>query len=101
MTEHKQFVLVEAISQHRMRYLVETPEGKEEWALDTVAMGKAEEFSQKYLGEVIVSSRVIPLDEALDIYRKDNDYLTLWSDEQIIKAGFTLLKDYGNAETQG
>jgi hypothetical protein len=95
------YVLVDALSQYRMRYLVEVPEGKEEWALETVAMEEAKEFSQLHLGETIFAHREVSKQEALDIYRKDNDYLASRSDEQIIKAGFTLLKDYGNAETQG
>ena len=40
----------------------EGPKGKKEWALDTVTMNEAEEFSQEHLGEQIVSHRVI--DEA-------------------------------------
>jgi hypothetical protein len=95
------YILVDTISQYRMRYLVEVPEGKEERALETVTMEEAKEFSQLHLGETIFSHREVSKQEAFDTYRKDNDYLASWSDEQIMRAGFTLLKDYGNAETQG
>ncbi len=52
-------VLVECVNQFRTRYLVEVPKGKQEWALDTVTMNEAKEFSQEHLTETIVSSRVI------------------------------------------
>jgi hypothetical protein len=41
-----EFVLVECVSTFRMRYVVEVPEGKSEYALDTVVMNEANEFSQ-------------------------------------------------------
>ena len=55
-----------------MRYLVEVPVGidaygrdKSEWAMDTVTMHQAQEFSQQHLGEQIVSHRVVTKEEAL------------------------------------
>jgi hypothetical protein len=95
-----QYILVDAISQFRIRYLVEVPEGKKEWALDTVTMEEAKEFSQFHLGETIIDHREVSKQEALDTYRKDNDYLAKWSDDQIVKSGFTLIKDYINAKTK-
>lgn len=77
-----QLVLVEAVSSFRMRYMVEVPVGKSEWALDTVSMDEAEEFSQKHLGEQIVSHRVISKEEALDLFDADNPYLRHWPDEK-------------------
>jgi hypothetical protein len=74
-------VMVECISQFRQRYVVEVPED-ETWALDTVTCEDAEEFSQKHLGETIVSHRVISKEEYLEICDQDNDYLQGWSDEQ-------------------
>ena len=51
-----QWVLVETVSMFRERYMVEVPVGtdqygknKVEWALDTVVMEDAKEFSQQHL----------------------------------------------------
>ena len=68
-------VLVECVNQFRMRYLVEVPKGKQEWALDTVTMNEAKEFSQEHLGETIVSSRVISEENALELCKQDNAYM--------------------------
>ena len=84
-----EWVLVEAISQFRERYMVEVPKGKSVYALDTVAMQEAKEFSQEHLGEVIVSRRVVTFDEALELCDKDNDYCKSWNEEQKINAFFT------------
>ena len=88
-----EFILVETISQHRMRYLVEVPEGKTSWAEDTVTMEQAKEFSQKHLGETITSSRVISKKDAIKLFKEDNDYLKNWNDEQIMKSGFTTIEE--------
>jgi hypothetical protein len=56
------FVLVETISQYRMRYVIEVPDDHndgefpctaETWAEDTVTMEEMTEFSQKWLGYVM------------------------------------------------
>lgn len=78
----KELVLVECISTFRMRYVIEVPTGKKEWALDTVTMNEAEELSQEHLGEQIVSHRVISQEEYFRIFNEDNDYLKSWTDEQ-------------------
>ena len=92
--EETELVMVECISQFRERYLVEVPKGKTEWALDTVTMNEAKEFSQEHLGEVIVSHRVVTAAEALVQCDLDNSYCSMWNDEQKINAFFTLRKDY-------
>jgi hypothetical protein len=84
-----EWVLVEAISTFRQRYMVEVPVGKTEWALDTVSMEEAKEFSQEWLGETIVSHRVISKEDALELYVKDNSYAKEWNEENKIKNGFT------------
>jgi hypothetical protein len=84
-----EWVLVETISQFRLRYVVEVPKGKSEYALDTVTMDEAKEFSQKHLGETIVSSRVISEKDALDLFDEDNDYLKDWNDDKKMESGFT------------
>lgn len=92
----KQWVLVECVSQFRQRYMVEVPVGtdqygkdKSEWALDTVTMNEAKEFSQEHLGETIVSHRVISLADALVLCDKDNAYVAEWTDEQKLDTFFT------------
>jgi hypothetical protein len=80
-----EMVLVECVSTFRMRYVVEVPIGKKEWAMDTVVMNEAEEFSQEHLGEQIVSHRVIDETEYLRIFNEDNAYLSKWSDEEKMK----------------
>jgi hypothetical protein len=96
------YVLVDAISQFRMRYVVEVPddcenpgEGKypctpEEYAMDTVTCEDAKEFTQHHLGETIVSAREVTLEEAIAQYRKDEPTLGVaWSDDGIIKNAIT------------
>lgn len=94
--EKTEWVMVECISQFRERYLVEVPKGKSEWALDTVTMNEAKEFSQHHLGETIVSHRVVTVEEALEICDVDNHYCSSWTDEQKINTFFT--KDGERAE---
>ena len=88
-TEETEWVLVEALSQFRERYMVEVPKGKAAWALDTVTLNQAQEFSQEHLGEVIVSHRVVSFDEAMKLCDKDNHYCSAWSDEKKVDAFFT------------
>jgi hypothetical protein len=90
------YVLVETISQHRMRYVIEVPLDHNEreypctaiqWAEDTVTMEEMKEFSQKWLGEVISSSRELTKEQVLELVNEDNDYCTgkygePWSDEK-------------------
>jgi hypothetical protein len=84
-----EWVLVETVSQFRERYMVEVPIGKALWALDTVVMNEAKEFSQEHLGETIVSHRVVSLEEALVLCDKDNSYCSAWSDDKKMDAFFT------------
>lgn len=94
MNEENEFVMVECISQYRMRYLVEVPKGKAEWALDTVTMEEAKEFSQLHVGETIMSHRVIDRDEVLRMFDEDNTYAKDWSEDQKLNASVTWRKDY-------
>ena len=95
-----QWVLVECISTFRERYMVEVPVGvddfgkdKSTWALDTVTMNKAQEFSQEHLGEQIVSHRIVTKEEALALCDKDNDYTKSWDEETKMKNFFTTWKE--------
>lgn len=83
------WVLVDCVAQYRMRYCVQVPLTHPEWALDTVVMEEAKEFSQEYLGETIISHRVVSQEEAIKICRKDNTYIDSWDDELVMKNMFT------------
>lgn len=86
----KVWVMVDCVSQFRMRYMVEVPTDHPEYALDTVTMNEAKEFSQEHLGEVIVSHRVMQnTSEALVQCDLDNSYCSDWTDEQKMNAFFT------------
>jgi len=96
-----QWVLVETVSMFRERYMVEVPVGtdrygkdKADWALDTVTMEEAKEFSQEHLGETIVSHRVVTKEEALALCDKDNDYARVWNDELKVKTFFTTMAEH-------
>lgn len=89
----KELVLVECTSSFRMRYLVEVPKGKAEYALDTVVCNDAVEFSQLHLGEQIVSHRVVTKEEALAICDIDNAYVKTWTDEKKLEAFMTPWKE--------
>jgi bifunctional DNA-binding transcriptional regulator/antitoxin component of YhaV-PrlF toxin-antitoxin module len=92
-----EFVMVETTSTHRMRYVVEVPKGKAEWALDSVTCEDVVEFSQHWLGEQIVSHRVLRgKEEVLDICNQDNDFLKTWTDEQKIDRLTAKLDSEGN-----
>ena len=100
MSKKTQLVLVETVSMFRMRYVVEVPVGTDDfnndkslWALDTVTMNEAEEFSQEHLGETIVSHRVVSKKEALALCDIDNDYIKSWSKDKKIETFFTPWKD--------
>jgi hypothetical protein len=86
--EETQLVLVETVSQFRQRYVVEVPVGIDDfgndktlWALDTVSCEQAKEFSQYWLGETIVSHRVVSEQETLQMFDQDNAYLKNWTKE--------------------
>ena len=101
------YVMVDTVSMFRMRYVVEVPDGigeemifhdgtrsfpttPEEYAMDTVVCGEAREFTQDHIGENIVSTREVTLEEALAQYRKDEPTLgEAWDDEVIIKNTIT------------
>ena len=89
ITPNTEWVLVDAVSMFRMRYMVEVPVGKAEWALDTVTMNEAKEFSQEHLGETIVSHRVISQADALALCDEDNAYVAEWTEEQKLDTFFT------------
>lgn len=85
----KVWVMVDTVSQFRMRYMVQVPADHPEYALDTVTCNEAKEFSQEWIGETIVSHRVLTMEEALAQCDIDNDYCKAWPTEQKVKAFFT------------
>jgi len=88
-SEETEWVLVECISTFRQRYMVEVPKGKTLWALDTVTMEEAKEFSQEFIGEQIISHRTVSKKEALELCDQDNDYTKSWDKETKMKNFFT------------
>jgi hypothetical protein len=97
-----QWVLVECVSTFRQRYMVEVPVGTDDqgkdkslWALDTVTMEEAKEFSQEHIGEQIISHRVMTYNEALALSDKDNAYAVSWDNDTKVKNFFTTLADQG------
>ena len=76
-------VLVDAISTFYIRYAVETSDNEVDQAIDEVRLGKVQdEFSQKHLGESVISQRVVSVDEYLELFDKDNYHLKSWTPEQ-------------------
>src|SRR6056300_436392 len=101
------YVMVDTVSMFRMRYVVEVPDDigeemifkdgtrsfpctPEEYASDTVVCEEAKEFTQYHIGENIVSTREVTLEEALAQYRKDEPIFgEAWNDQIIIKNAIT------------
>lgn len=84
-----EYVVVTTVSQFRMRYVMhkddlqsmnpKMPVNPIEWAKDTVTCEECEDFSQEHLGEVIVDTAAMSEDEMLELFDKDNEYLSTWS----------------------
>jgi len=83
----KKLYLVETVSMFRMRYVVEARE--EGHAMDEVVceMGNHEfqEFSQKHVDEVIVSTRELSATDYMNLFDTDNDYLKSWTNKDKMK----------------
>ena len=98
----KKLVLVETVSQHRVRFVVEV-EDDINHALDEVVCREDdayfEEFSQQHLGYLICSHREISEKEYLKVFNEDNDYLRNWSDEN--KKKFINVIDYNKENIDG
>jgi hypothetical protein len=93
--KNKDYVVVTAISSYRMRYVMHrddlqklnpsVPVDVIEWANDTVNMNECEEFSQEHMGEYIVDTVEMNEEDMLELFDKDNDYLSDWSKDQKIE----------------
>lgn len=88
-----EWVLVETIQTFRHRYVVEVPKGKSDWALDTVTMNEAKEFSQEFLGETIVSHRGVSYDDAMRMCVEDNHYTRVWTNLKRRECFFTPIEE--------
>ena len=86
--------LVETISIHRIRYVVECETA--EHAKDCVTMNEAEEFSQLHIDEMITSTRVIDDLEYLLLFDEDNPYLKDWDEEHKFKYVYKV--DYNDGQ---
>lgn len=84
----KKIIMVDCISQFRIRYCVEV-EDEAVHALDEIVMRESDpefyEFSQLHLGQTVVSHREISKDEYLRMFNEDNGYLNSWTDEEKMK----------------
>lgn len=92
----KKLVMIEALSQYRMRYVFEV-EDDIEHALDEYVMlentMELKEFSQLHLEPtVILSHREITKEDYLRIFDEDNEYIAKWEDEK--KMTFINVLDY-------
>ena len=80
----KKLVMVDVLTSYRMRYAVEV-EDDIDHALDEVVCNIQNtefiEFSQKHLGDTIISHREINKDEYLKMFDEDNDYLKEWTEQ--------------------
>ena len=82
-------VLVETVSTFRHVYAVRLPDNEpNDFALEDVLMSfsdsdtKLEEVSQNHIGEDIYSHRVITEDEYLELFDRENSYLSDWEPER-------------------
>lgn len=85
----KKLVMVDVLSQFRIRYCVEV-EDNIDHALDEIVVNESaanfREFSQQHLEPtVILSHREITEDEYLKMFDEDNNYLETWTKEQKLK----------------
>ena len=82
----KKLVMVDVLSQFRIRYCVEVEEDISH-ALDEVVARETDEnfteFSQLHLDpNIILSHREINKEEYLRMFDEDNDYLQRWDEEK-------------------
>ena len=93
---NKDYVVVTAISSFRVRYVMhrddlqklnpDLPVDSVEWANDTVSLEECEEFSQEHMGEYIVDTVEMNEGDMLDLFDKDNEYLSKWTKDQKIES---------------
>jgi len=84
--------IVETISTFRHRYAVRARCA--EHAMDEVVIEAPEEMSQLHVGEQVISSRRITMDEYIEMFDQDNEYAKSWTDAMKTRSIHTT--DYGN-----
>ena len=91
----KKYVVVDCVSSFHMRYVVElNKDDPEHFALDTVVMSEAVEFSQKHLDETVVTHRTLEnVKDVIKLARKDHNDPVMWTDEWIEKSLITKSKE--------
>lgn len=77
--------LVEGISMFHMKFVVRAREA--EHAMDEVVMddGTLKEFSQNHVDFNILGARKITEEDYLQMFDKENSYLSSWTDDQKLK----------------
>jgi hypothetical protein len=84
-TMTKRYATFTTVSMFKHTYVVEMgDEDKLEGLADLVTCNELEEFSQTHVDELIINSSVIDEDEMLKLFRKENTYLSSWTDEYIL-----------------
>jgi hypothetical protein len=98
--ENEKYVVVTCISQFRQRYVVPVSKLQEEnkdfditndpvkqieWANDSVTMEEVKEFSQHWLGEQILDTFILDEERLLQLFDRDNQYLSEWTREKKIE----------------
>lgn len=92
MTESvKKYVVVTAISQFKMKYVVSIDdlqslntdvEVDPAWLEEMIVLDEIDDFSQKHLGVIPLETRLMTEDEVLELHDAENSYLKEWSKEQ-------------------
>lgn len=93
----ERYVVVTCVSQFRQRYAIPVSKLQElnpeknivndiprqiEWAQDSVTCEEVKEFSQNFLGETIVDTFILDEERTLNLFDRDNDYLSGWPKQQ-------------------
>lgn len=91
------YVVVTAISSFKMKYVIPAEELQKlneateldqerarEWAEECVIMEEVKDFSQKHIGETVIDIDVVDEDRILEIFDRENDYLSEWTREKKI-----------------
>ena len=86
-TTDEKYYLVETMSTYRMRYVVRAKCA--EHAEDTVVCEEAKEFSQKWVGETIMSTHEITNEHIIKLCDEDNAYVKTWADDKKFEAFVT------------
>lgn len=96
----ERYVVVTAVSTFRQRYCIpvsklqemnpevdvtDNPALQIQWTQDAVTMEEVKEFSQKWLTETIVDTFILDEERVLNLFDRDNDYLSGWPKEKKLK----------------